>query len=179
MGELVWVGGWVGGWVTYLGGGKDTNGGGEFTASGLDERVGGWVGGRVGGGASRGGWVGGWGTWVGESPHMEAMISLHPADISWWARRERACHACLGREVGGWVGGWVNELFSYTWEGRGGRGGSNELLWVGSGWVGGWVGGWMEWWARRERACHACLGGWVGGWLIDREVEEEQAVRMS
>ena len=29
---------------------------------------------------------------------------------------------------GGWVGGWVNELFSCRWEGRGDRGGSNELL---------------------------------------------------
>ena len=36
---------------------------------------------------------------------------------------------------GGWVGG--------CWLDRGGRGGSNELLWVGIGWVGGWVGGWV------------------------------------
>ena len=28
--------------------------------------------------------------------------------------------------------------------GRGERGGSNKLLWVGIGWVGGWVGGWVD-----------------------------------
>ena len=30
--------------------------------------------------------------------------------------------------VGGWVGWWLNELFDYRWEGRGGAGGSGELL---------------------------------------------------
>ena len=40
--------------------------------------------------------------------------------------------------VGGWVGGWLNELFCRCWEGRGGRGGLNEVLWVRKRWVGGW-----------------------------------------
>ena len=51
-----------------------------------------------------------------------------------------------------WVGGWVR-----LWEGRGDRGGSNELLWG----VGGWV---EENEAVRMRCCGLWDGGWVGGW---------------
>ena len=41
--------------------------------------------------------------------------------------------------MGGWVGGLL--------DGRGGRGGWNELLLYAGDWVGGWVGGWVDgWW---------------------------------
>ena len=39
--------------------------------------------------------------------------------------------------MSGWVGGWVGR---WVMEGRGGRGGWNEVLWG----MGGWVGGEME-----------------------------------
>ena len=45
--------------------------------------------------------------------------------------------------MGGWVGGWV---------GRGGAGGSNELLWV---W-GRWVDGWMEEEEEEEEEVFIC-----------------------
>ena len=58
--------------------------------------------------------------------------------------------------------------------GRGEGGGSNELLYVGGGWVGGWVG--------RSLTCigdegggpypidfEACGSGWVGGWVEEEE----------
>ena len=40
----------------------------------------------------------------------------------------------------GWVGGWVDELLSIYQKGRGERGGSSALLYIGVG-SGGWVGG--------------------------------------
>ena len=59
-----------------------------------------------------------------------------------------------------WVGGWVDGY----WEGRGDRGGSNEVLWAWGRWVSGeirgWVGGLSGWVGE--------LGGWVGGltWVV-------------
>ena len=70
--------------------------------------------------------------------------------------------------MGGWVGGW---------EGRGGREGENELLWVAGGWVGGerevggWVGGWVGdvtvegCFSFQPQDAFPGVGGWVGGWV--------------
>ena len=63
---------------------------------------------------------------------------------------------------GGWVSGWVGGV----WEDRGERGGSNELLWVWSGWVGGWVGGWVVLYLNVLEVGAALEAvGWVGGWV--------------
>ena len=58
--------------------------------------------------------------------------------VGWVEEDEEVRMRCCGLGLGGWVGGWVGGL------GRGGRGGSNEVLWAWIGWVGGWVGGWID-----------------------------------
>ena len=61
------------------------------------------------------------------------------------------------------MGRWV-ELVSLVEEEqtvrRGGADRSNELLWVGNGWVGGWVG-----FGSFHYEFDDGVGGWVGGWF--------------
>ena len=84
------------------------------------------------------GWVGGW---VGDLDEilndLEVLDVLHePAEegeeVFASHSPERHAAVCIGER---WVGGWVGL------EGKGERGGSNEVL-DSMGWVGGWVGGW-------------------------------------
>ena len=92
------------------------------------------------------GWLGG--GWVGgeieEEEEEEEASQKRSLSVKWvdWERW-----------VGGWVGGWLSFSFMYVsvLEGRGRGGGSNELLWVGGGWVDGEI--------EEEEE----VGGWVGG----------------
>ena len=71
------------------------------------------------------------------------------------------------------VGGWVVERAVHIQLDGGGRGGgSNELLWVGSGWVGGEIGGLFGGGTRRSMGYQYSnsllwVSGWVGGWVVE------------
>ena len=141
----------------------------------MDEEVGGWV----------GGWVGGLYLDVGVDNQLHQPQNL-PSEVE--GVSESAFLPLFGRQrfgglevevvvqmevcrVGGWVGGWV-----VVWVGGGERGGSNEVLGVGSRWVGGKV----EQTKAVGMRCWMLGGRWVGGgggdsgWVGGREEENLQ-----
>ena len=75
----------------------------------------------------------------------------------------------FGEDLGGWVGGWV---------GRGERGGWNEVLYAGVGWVGDLLSYLLEYvfpfddledGGRDRCCCGVAVWVWVGGWVDERE----------